>query len=141
MLARSSRLSRRCRGRGQLRLLLHERNSQAGALLQLAVIEVRKPCNDTQQGGFARAVAADQAQPLAAFHGELRAIQKRAVAEGEVSIEKCDECHDDDCPDWTAEGKHCRVATLNQVRGQHLFRSQSVPSGVLRFTRQPLPRL
>ena len=36
--------------------------------------------------------------------------------------------------DWTDEGKACRVRELNiQVRGQHLFCSQSVTSGVLRF--------
>ena len=35
---------------------------------------------DLQQGGFARTVAADQADPLACGHGQLGAVQQRQVA-------------------------------------------------------------
>ena len=64
---------------------------------------------------FARAVAADQAHRSPVSHGELRAIQERAVAEGEVGIEKCDESHGSDCRGLDAEGKALySTAPLNQ---------------------------
>ncbi len=100
---------------GQLRLLLHERDSQAVAALKLAVIHLQRACDDFQQRGFAGAVAADQADALADLHGEAGSVEEGAVAEGGMSVENRDEGHTFSllsgahCPGWTRVRKACKV--------------------------------
>src|SRR6185437_14752133 len=74
-------------GGWQLGFLLDEGDSQSRALLQLAVIQEGQPRYDAYQRRFSRAVASDEPEPFAAFNGELRSVQKRAIAVGEMTVE------------------------------------------------------
>src|SRR5579872_2427809 len=80
------------RGR-QLRLLLDEHQAQAVAPLHLAFIERLLSREHREQSRLAGAVAADQPEALAGENGELRAVEQRALAEGELRLAKCDQGH------------------------------------------------
>ena len=79
--------------RGELRFLVDEPKAQALASLQLAVIERGSSCEHTKQGRLAGAVAADQPEAFAGLYGELRLIEERPLAEGDVRIAECDQGH------------------------------------------------
>src|SRR5580704_6798806 len=74
-------------------LLLHEYKAQTVTPLHLAVIERSLTCEYAQQRGLTCAVASDEAEALAGRYRELCTIKKRTLAEGDVSIAKCDEGH------------------------------------------------
>ncbi len=88
--ARQQTLAQRL-ARRQLRLLFHERDAQSIAALQFAVVELHSPGNRLQEGGLPRAVTADQPESFARAHGQLRAVEQGAVAEGQMGVEECDE--------------------------------------------------
>jgi hypothetical protein len=73
---------------GQLRLLLDECKAQAITPLQLTLIERRVTGEYREQCRFAGAVAPDQPEPLASQYGELRSIEERPLAEGDMRIAK-----------------------------------------------------
>ena len=137
--ARSNRLSRSVSAGGN-----------SGSCSTKAILTVRccwsspssrwaRPAMILQQGGLTGAVTADQAEPFPGFHGKLRAIQERAVAEGEVCVEKCDECH----VLIVRIGR--RRQTLYSGRLEYTgARSAPAPLAVCHFRRtsiQPLPRV
>jgi hypothetical protein len=77
--------------RRKLGLLLHECDTQSVASLKLPIVKMSEARDDPQQRGLACTVAADESKPFPGPQRELRAIEEGPVAEGEVSVEKCDE--------------------------------------------------
>jgi hypothetical protein len=75
--------SRSSRGGG---LLLHQRDRQAVAPAQLAVVQRRVAGDDREERGLAGAVAADEAEALAALQGERRAVEERQLAVREAAF-------------------------------------------------------
>ena len=75
------------------RLLRHVGDAQALLELEDAVVGLFQPGQDLEQRGLAGAVAADQADALARFHGERRSVEQGDVAEGQVCVGEGDECH------------------------------------------------
>jgi hypothetical protein len=75
----------------QLGLLLHDRDTQAGPALNLAVIKRSSPGDDSEKCRLARAIASDQSDSLTGSDGELGPVQQWTVAEGDVCVEKRDE--------------------------------------------------
>ena len=71
---------------GEIRLLRQVAHGGAGLDEALARVLIDQAGGDFQQGGFARAVAADQAQPVAGRDGNIRPAQQRRGAEGEVDV-------------------------------------------------------
>src|SRR3569833_1890563 len=82
---------------GKDRLLLHEGDSHAVTTLDFTIVEMCVPGNHAQKRRFTGAVAADEADAFACTNRQLRSIQERSVAVGEVSIEKCDQGHAANC--------------------------------------------
>ena len=74
-------------GRGiEQRLLRHVAHAQALRHLQQPVVELLQPGQHLQQRGLARAVAADQAQALAALQREGGAVEQGHMAIGQVGV-------------------------------------------------------
>jgi uncharacterized DUF497 family protein len=67
-------------------LLLDQHDLQAVLLLQLAVVEREPATDDAEQRGLAGAVAADQADALAAVDRERGAVEERQLAVGELRL-------------------------------------------------------
>ena len=61
--------------------------------LENAVVRLLHARKDLEHRRFAGAVAADKADTLGLHKREIRMIEQRDVAERELSVEKCDECH------------------------------------------------
>ena len=73
---------------GQLRLLLDECKAQAITPLKLALIQHRVTGEYREQCRLARAVAPDQSEPLASQYRELRSVEERPLAEGDMRVAK-----------------------------------------------------
>ena len=87
----------------ELRLLGHIGQLQARRAPHLARIRQALAGNDLQQTGFARAVAADQADPLARLDHQRSAIEQRPVAIGQFKSVKRKEGHGMDDETTSAE--------------------------------------
>ena len=70
----------------QVRFLRQIADGGAGLREACAAIGLHRSGGDLQERGFARAVAADQADALALADRQLRAFQQRRAAEGEVDV-------------------------------------------------------
>jgi hypothetical protein len=75
------------------RLLRHIAHAQALCLLQQPVVELFLPGQHLEQAGLAGAVAADQAQPLAGFERQRRAVEQRDMAIGQVGVRQRQDGH------------------------------------------------
>ena len=75
------------------RLLRDIGDAQALLQLQGAVVGLLQAGQDLEQRGLARAVAPDQADALARLEREIRVIQQGHMAEGQLRVEKSNECH------------------------------------------------
>ena len=73
-------------GGGDVAASPRSRAAQASTLLQLALIEHRLTRKYREQCRLAGAVAPDQSEPLASQYRELRSIEERPLAEGDVRI-------------------------------------------------------
>ena len=74
----------------EFRLLRHQRELQFRLAPDLAVVERNFTADDFEQARLARAVAADQADALAALDHQIGMVEQRDVAECEASaIESC----------------------------------------------------
>ena len=66
---------------GKARVLGHVGGASALAHRQLAGVRLDLPGKNRQQRGFARAIGADQADPVAVLDGERNVLEKRLGAE------------------------------------------------------------
>ena len=71
---------------GEVGFLRQIADGGAGLGERLAAIGLHQPGGDLEQGGFARTVAAHQAQPLARAHAQFRPVQQQGVAEADMDI-------------------------------------------------------
>src|SRR5205823_3767408 len=71
----------------------HVSDAQSLRLLKEAVVELLEPGDDLEERRLAGAVAADQADPLAGFERQRRAVEQGDVAEGEVGVGKGEDGH------------------------------------------------
>ena len=74
-------------------LLRHIGDAQALLELQRAVVGLLQPAQDLEERRLAGAIAADQADALRFDEREVRMVEQRDVAERELRVEECDECH------------------------------------------------
>ena len=88
----------RRRKAGEIRLLRQIADGRAGLAEYLAFVELDHARDHLQQRGLARAVAPDQAHPLALGQSELGAGEQRRAAEGQRNVAKLEE----------GRGGHCR---------------------------------
>ena len=83
------------RGGGrQFRFLADRDDAQARGLLQFAIVERKPARNDLEQRRLAGAVSTDEADALARFHREIRAIEQRVGAERKFGAQKRERRHD-----------------------------------------------
>ena len=75
----------------QVRLLGQVAHGGARLHEALAFVGLHQAGGDLQQRRLAGAVAADQAHPLPRRHGQLRPLQQRRAAEGEMDVAELDE--------------------------------------------------
>jgi hypothetical protein len=68
---------------------------QAHALLELdhSVVRFLHASQDLEQRGLSRAVASDEADALATLQREAGLVEKCHVAEGQMGVNECDQCH------------------------------------------------
>src|SRR6185437_10713798 len=78
---------------GERGLLLHQRNRQAVAPAQLAVVQPRLAGDDREERGLAGAVTADEAETLAAFQRERRAVEERQLPVREAAFDQGHQWH------------------------------------------------
>ena len=79
--------------RFQHRFLRHIGDAQALLQLQDAVVRLLQARQDLEERGLAGAIAPDQADAFAGFEREIRVVEQRDVAEGQLRVEKGDQCH------------------------------------------------
>ena len=77
----------------EVRLLRHAADAQALLHLQAAFIGLRPASEDAEQGGLARAIAANEAHALAHLQRELGTIKQGDVAKGEGGVEQSEAGH------------------------------------------------
>jgi ATPase subunit of ABC transporter with duplicated ATPase domains len=77
----------------QFGLLRHEHDAQALARLQLAVVERHRAGEHAEERALAGAIAADEADFLALFQREARAVEERQVPVGELGVGEGEERH------------------------------------------------
>ena len=75
------------------RFLGHIGDAKPCLQLQRAVVGFFEAAEDLEERGFAGAVAADEADALGLEQGEVRVVEQRHVAEGQLRIEESDESH------------------------------------------------
>src|SRR4030065_456474 len=79
--------------RAQGHFLRKLRYAQALRTGDLAIIRLDFTRDHFQQRGFTRAIAPDQAQPLAAIDGKAHAIEQRRLAERKDNIAESQDSH------------------------------------------------
>jgi len=79
----------------QLRLLRHIGNTGSALHLQGAVVGFFHAAQNFEHGGFAGAVAADQAHALLGFKGKVSVVEQGDVPKCQLGVEKGNKCHKD----------------------------------------------